>query len=170
MLSVAVPKNVQLAMANGFLQFTGPEGTLIKKTSSTIKVAYYDSRLYVLNGGYRTNFFLSLFRGYLIGVSKGYRRKLRLAGVGFRASVNAAQLVLKIGFSHEVIYNIPNDVVIQCSKVKGTVIIIRGKELQRVNQVASEIRALRQPDFYKGKGIHYDGEIIKLKKGKREGA
>jgi large subunit ribosomal protein L6 len=169
MLSIPVPKNVQVLVAKDYVKMVGPFGTLVKKTG-TLEIAFYDARLYVLNGGKQTNNFLSLFRGYLVGLSKGYRRKLRLVGVGYRASISQDKLLLKVGFSHEVEYPIPSDVKITCAKVKGTVILIRGKELQRVNQVASEIRRLRRPDAYKGKGIHYDNEILRLKKGKREGA
>jgi large subunit ribosomal protein L6 len=76
---------------------------------------------------------------------------------------------LKIGYSHEVIYPIPADVSIVCSKAKGTILLIKGVELYRVRQVAAEIRALHLPDAYKGKGIHYNKEVLRLKKGKREG-
>lgn len=169
MLSIPIPKNVQVLLAKDYVKMVGPFGTLVKKTG-TLQIAIHDFRLYVLNGGKQTNNFLSLFRGYLVGLSKGYRRKLRLVGVGYRASLNQNKLLLKVGFSHEVEYDIPGDVTITCSKAKGTVILIRGKELQRVNQVASEIRRLRRPDAYKGKGIHYDNEVLRLKKGKREGA
>ncbi len=79
------------------------------------------------------------------------------------------KLILKIGYSHDVVYNIPDDIEIYNGKVKGTILLIKGKELYRVNQIASEIRALRKPDVYKGKGIHKQNEILKLKKGKRDG-
>jgi large subunit ribosomal protein L6 len=105
----------------------------------------------------------------ILGVSKGYRCKLRLVGVGFRASVINKNLVLKIGYSHEIIYKIPEDITILCGKTKGTLLVIKAKELNKVTQVAAEIRSLRVPDAYKGKGIHYDKEVLVLKKGKREG-
>jgi len=105
----------------------------------------------------------------ILGVSKGYRCKLRLVGVGFRASVVDKNLVLKIGYSHEIKYEIPENITILCGKAKGTLLIIKAKELSKVTQVAAEIRSLRIPDAYKGKGIHYDKEVLNLKKGKREG-
>jgi large subunit ribosomal protein L6 len=77
-------------------------------------------------------------------------------------------LILKLGFSHEIKYDIPNDISILVSKSKGTVLIIKGKENYKVQQVAREIRMLRAPDAYKGKGIHYKNENLILKKGKRE--
>lgn len=104
----------------------------------------------------------------VIGVTKGFTQKLRLVGVGFRAAVTAEVLSLKIGFSHEVRYKIPTDITIFVSKNKGTVLLIKGKENYKVQQVAREIRMLRLPDAYKGKGIHYKKEVLTLKKGKRE--
>jgi large subunit ribosomal protein L6 len=104
----------------------------------------------------------------IVGVSKGFTQKLRLIGVGFRGTLNNNVLNLKLGFSHEVKYEIPSDISILVSKNKGTVLIIKGKENFRVHQVAHEIRLLREPDAYKGKGIQYKKEILILKKGKRE--
>jgi len=101
-------------------------------------------------------------------VTKGFNQKLRLVGVGFRAALVDNALMLKIGFSHEIKYIIPNDIIILVSKSKGTVLIIKGKENHKVHQVAREIRMLRLPDAYKGKGIHYKNETLTLKKGKRE--
>jgi len=110
-----------------------------------------------------------MLKNLIIGVTKGYRQRLKLIGVGFRAIVKDRSIFLKIGFSHEVEYKIPEDVQIIASKNKGIFLLIKGKEKDRVNQVAKEIRGLRMPDAYKGKGIHYNKEILKLKKGKREG-
>jgi large subunit ribosomal protein L6 len=74
-----------------------------------------------------------------------------------------------LGYSHEVHYPVPQDIIITPSKAKGTLLLIKGLELQRVKQVSVEIRSLRKPDAYKGKGVHYYGEVLRLKKGKREG-
>jgi large subunit ribosomal protein L6 len=109
-----------------------------------------------------------MLQSLIVGVLRGYRQKLRLVGIGFRAVVNKDKLILKIGYSHEVVYDIPSDVNIISSKAKGTLLFLKGKELYRVKQVASEIRSLRTPDSYKGKGICYDKEKLRLKKGKRE--
>ena len=115
------------------------------------------------------HFYHKLFTNLIIGVTKGYRKKLRLVGVGFRASVLDKTLILKIGYSHDIRFPIPDDISIFCGKLKGTRILIQGIELQRVTQTAAEIRALRIPDVYKGKGILYNDEVLILKKGKREG-
>ena len=110
-----------------------------------------------------------MIKSYIIGVSKGYRKKLRLVGVGYKAHISLTNtLILKIGYNHEVLFSIPEDIKIICSKVKGTVFIIQGTDKYRVNQIAAQIKLLRKPDVYKGKGIHYDKEVLTLKKGKRE--
>ncbi len=104
-----------------------------------------------------------------IGVTKGFKQKLKLVGVGYRAALVENQLVLKLGYSHEVRYSIPKDITITPSKNKGVLLLVQGIELDRVKQVAVEIRRFREPDAYKGKGIHYYREVLRLKKGKREG-
>jgi len=170
MLSIPIPFKVFLNWGNDFLKITGPLGSVVKQKGD-LSLAIKSNRLYILDleSNSRKHFYFSLLRSILIGVSKGYRRKLRLIGVGFKGFIKKNQLILKIGYSHEIAYNIPEDVQIQCSKNKGLLILLKGKELHRVCQVASEIRALKIPDVYKGKGIHFDKEIVTLKKGKREG-
>jgi large subunit ribosomal protein L6 len=143
---------------------------LLKKKGN-LDLAIKDDRLYFLNieNDTKKHFYLSMIRNVFLGLSKGYRRKLRLVGVGYRASIEGKSLKLKIGYSHLVEYLIPDDVDVLCAKVKGTILLIKGKEYNRVTQVASEIRQLKAPDAYKGKGIHYNKEVLNLKKGKKEG-
>jgi len=170
MLAISIPKEVKVTSGESFIRVEGPLGIIIKQ-SSKVQFIVKDARLYCLSGDDITlkQTYLSIIRALIFGVSKGYRRKLRLIGVGFKAAIKNDSLILKIGFSHEIIYTIPKDVKISCSKNKGIIIIISGIENFRVNQVAVEIRRLRIPDVYKGKGIHYNKEVVKLKKGKREG-
>lgn len=177
-LSIVIPKEVEITWGVNFVKIKGPLGTVIKQKGN-LEFAIENSRLYLLSSSNEEKdnekklFHLSLLRALIIGVSKGYKQKLRLVGVGYRAQIIENnlehQLSLKIGYSHEVIYPIPSDIDIVCSKAKGTTLLIKGIELYRVRQVASEIRALHVPDAYKGKGIHYNKEVLKLKKGKREG-
>jgi large subunit ribosomal protein L6 len=110
-----------------------------------------------------------MIKNLIFGVSKGYRHRLKLVGVGFKAAIKEKDVFLKIGFSHEVVYTLPNDIEGVVSKTKGSYLLLKGIEKTRVQQTAKEIRSLRMPDAYKGKGIHYQKEILKLKKGKREG-
>jgi len=134
-------------------------------------LAIKDDRLYFLNieNDKKKHFYLSMIRNVFLGLSKGYRKKLRLVGVGYRASIEGNILKLKIGYSHTMEYAIPEDVQILCAKAKGTILLIKGKEYNRVTQVAADIRKLKVPDVYKGKGIHYNKEKLNLKKGKKEG-
>lgn len=170
MKSLLIPDNVTLKWGKDFFQATGPLGTVTKQKGD-LSFAIKNNRLYFLENteDQKKHFYFSMISNLILGVSKGYRCKLRLVGVGFRASVINKNLVLKIGYSHEIIYKIPEDITILCGKTKGTLLVIKAKELNKVTQVAAEIRSLRVPDAYKGKGIHYDKEVLVLKKGKREG-
>lgn len=100
------------------------------------------------------------------GVSKGFTKNLEIEGVGYRAAVQGKNLVLQLGFSHEIAFPIPDDVKI--STEKPTSVTITGPDKQRVGQVAAVIRAYRKPEPYKGKGIHYDNETVRRKEGKKK--
>ena len=100
------------------------------------------------------------------GVSDGYKKVLEIDGVGFRAAVQGKELVLQIGFSHEVKYGIPDGITIKAEK--PTLISVTGFDRQKVGQVAAEIRSLKKPEPYKGKGIKYEREKILRKEGKKK--
>jgi LSU ribosomal protein L6P len=100
------------------------------------------------------------------GVSKGYERKLELVGVGYRAQAQGKNLNLTLGFSHPVVYVAPEGITIETPS--QTEIIIKGSDIQRVGQVAADIRAFRPPEPYKGKGVRYAGEKIELKEAKKK--
>lgn len=110
--------------------------------------------------------FRNLIKNMVIGVSEGYKKDLELEGVGFRAQAQGKTLKLNLGFSHDVIYNIPAGIEIKTPK--PTEIQISGADKQRVGQVAAEIRGFKEPEPYKGKGIHYVGEYIRRKEGKKK--
>ncbi len=100
------------------------------------------------------------------GVTEGYTKTLELSGVGFKAAMQGNDLVLNIGFSHEV--RIPAPAGIKIATTKPTEIVITGADAQQVGQIAAEIRAVRKPEPYKGKGIKYQGEVIRRKEGKKK--
>jgi large subunit ribosomal protein L6 len=100
------------------------------------------------------------------GVSKGYERKLELVGVGYRAQAQGKNLNLTLGFSHPVVYVAPEGITIETPS--QTEIIVKGSDVQRVGQVAADIRAFRPPEPYKGKGVRYSGEKIELKEAKKK--
>jgi len=108
----------------------------------------------------------ALLNNMVKGVSEGFTTNLEINGVGYRAAVQGENLQLQLGYSHDVIYPIPEGIAIKCEK--PTSISITGKDRQRVGQVASEIRAYRGPEPYKGKGIKYETETILRKEGKKK--
>lgn len=102
----------------------------------------------------------------VLGVSKGYEKKLELVGVGYRAAAQGKKLNLTLGFSHPVEYDVPEGITIETPS--QTEIVVKGADKQRVGQVAAEIRAYRAPEPYKGKGVRYSGERIELKETKKK--
>ena len=110
--------------------------------------------------------FRSLINNMIIGVSEGYEKQLELVGVGYRASTQGKNINLTLGFSHPVVYKIPDEIEIQTPS--QTEITIKGIDKQKVGQVAAEIRSLRPPEPYKGKGVRYKDEQISLKETKKQ--
>jgi len=108
----------------------------------------------------------SLVNGMVTGVSTGFAKNMEINGTGFRAAVQGKDLVLNLGYSHEVRYPIPEGIKITCER--PTAVRVEGADKQRVGQVAAEIRAFRGPEPYKGKGIKYEGEQILRKEGKKK--
>jgi len=108
----------------------------------------------------------SVINNLVLGVSEGFSKKLEISGVGYRAQVQGKDLVMQLGFSHEVRYPMPQGIDIKCPD--QTTIEISGADKQKVGQVASEIRGYRPPEPYKGKGVRYAGEFIVRKEGKKK--
>ena len=108
----------------------------------------------------------TIINNMVIGVSNGFNKNLEINGVGYRASIDDNILTLQLGYSHDIKLAIPKDLAVKC--MKPTEISINGISKQRVGQFASEIRRLRKPEPYKGKGIKYQGEVIRRKEGKKK--
>lgn len=108
----------------------------------------------------------TLVQNIVTGVSDGFEKTLEIQGVGYRAALQGSNLQLQLGLSHEVLYQVPEGIKVQCPK--QTEIIISGIEKQKVGQVAAEIRRYRPPEPYKGKGIRYQGEYVFRKEGKKK--
>lgn len=170
MLSLNIPKEIDIQLNKYCIEIKGPLGKIKKKISNTInlnydcekKIIYFNSKDLKIN-----NFNLSILNKLIWGVWKGYKIKLQLVGVGYKAFLENNILSLKIGFSHQIQYNIPLDIKISILSQKGNFIVVSGNNLQKVNQTAFEIKKLKLPDAYKGKGIRYFKENIKLKEGKK---
>ncbi len=108
----------------------------------------------------------TLVNNVVIGVAQGFAKNLEIQGVGYRAQVQGKNLVLQLGFSHEINFPIPDGIEIACER--PTAIAISGADRQQVGQVAAEIRAFRPPEPYKGKGVRYEGEYVRRKEGKKK--
>lgn len=171
MLSLKILKKVDIKVGDNWIKITGPLGSVIKKKPNNLKL-YFDKiehKLYLLNTEDKKNhFYLSLINNLVWGLDKGFKVKLSLIGIGYKASIEANNLILRLGYSHDIIYNIPEDIKISLvPKQKNLTLLIFGNNKQKVNQVAAEIRNLKKPELYKGKGIRYIDEVVTLKQGKK---
>ncbi len=169
-LPITVPGGVNVSVADGDVHVKGPKGELRQRTLPHVEVRVEDGRVSVQRKGdgreQRAAHGLTrtLVNNMIEGVSKGFRKTLELGGVGYRVAKSGERLNLTLGFSHTVSYPQPPGVTLS---VEGTNRIhIDGIDKQQVGQVAAEIRNLRAPEPYKGKGIRYEGEVIKKKLGK----
>lgn len=169
---VAVPQGVQIQQDG--LRFTvkGPKGELTKTFSPLVKFDTLEDgsyRLYRAEDTRQANVFHGLTRALLnnmvVGVSEGFKNSIRLVGVGYRAALNGNQLNLSLGFSHPVVLDIPEGIDVQVERL--TTLHISGFDKEAVGQFTAVIRAKRPVEPYKGKGVQFVGEKIKLKAGKR---
>jgi large subunit ribosomal protein L6 len=169
---VAIPQGVTVEVGGGVATVKGKLGTLELPISKDVTVSVKDGKVLVepqgetqqsriMWGTTRAN-----LRNMVDGVSKGYSKALEINGVGYRAAVQGKNLQLQMGYSHDVSYPIPEGITIKCDK--PTSVLISGFDKQKVGQVAAEIRAVRPPEPYKGKGIKYDSEHILRKEGKKK--
>jgi large subunit ribosomal protein L6 len=169
---VPVPKGVEVALAGQKLTVSGKLGKLEHTLPREVQIAQNDGAIVVLPRGEskraRAMWGLSrtLVANMVEGVSKGFMRKLVISGVGFRAAVDGKILNLQLGYSHDIKYAVPQDIDVRCET--PTAITITGADRQRVGQIAAELRQFRLPEPYKGKGIRYDGEVIRRKEGKKK--
>jgi large subunit ribosomal protein L6 len=169
---VEIPSGVDVQVAGSEVTAKGKLGQLSLSFLDEVSVAVDDGKITVTPAN-DSKFARSLWgtmRSRLValvtGVSEGFTRNLEINGVGYRAAVQGNNLVLQLGYSHEVAYPIPEGIKIACER--PTAISITGADKQRVGQVAAEIRAYRPPEPYKGKGIKYRGEYVFRKEGKKK--
>jgi large subunit ribosomal protein L6 len=167
---VDIPKGVTATVAPELVTIKGAKGTLTLPLKSGVSVKQEESKLAVAFADEEARKHAGSTRAHLanmvLGVTKGYEKKLELVGVGFRAAVQGKNLNLALGFSHPVAYPIPEGITIETPS--QTEILIKGIEAQKVGQVAAEIRDIRPPEPYKGKGVRYANEQITLKEGKKK--
>ena len=156
------PDSVTIKGAKGSLSVPLGRGVSVVQTDKKLQIQYSDPGAARTQAGATRAHLANMVRG----VTKGYERKLELVGVGFRAQVQGKSLNLTLGFSHPVNFAIPEGITIEAPS--QTEIIVKGIDRQKVGQVAAEIRDLRPPEPYKGKGVRYTGEQIILKEGKKK--
>ncbi|MER3414052.1 MAG: 50S ribosomal protein L6 [Armatimonadota bacterium] len=174
---VVVPSGVTVTVSDGNLvSVKGPKGELSQQIHPDLKVIVADGAVRIERpteqARHRSQHGLgrTLLQNMITGVSEGYRKGLEIHGVGYRAQVTGRDLVLSLGFSHPVIITPPEGIsfeVVQEERGRINRIYISGIDKQKVGQVAADIRRIRKPDPYKGKGLRYEGEVVKLKQGKR---
>ena len=167
---IPLPAKVEVTMAPGEITVKGPLGTLTRKHTEALSIkqrrrhAGLQSRRPVSNAMHGT--LRALVNNMVKGVSVGFEKKLTLVGVGYRAQAQGDKINLTLGFSHPVVHVMPKGVTVQTPV--QTEIIVKGVDKQQVGQVAAEIRAYRPPEPYKGKGVRYANEVVKLKETKKK--
>src|SRR5690554_4848878 len=169
---VEIPKGVETTITADLITVKGPLGTLTQDLGGEVVINQEDGKLTfaVANDSRQAKAMSGTLRALVAnmvtGVSKGFERKLNLVGVGYRAQAQGTSLKLQLGFSHDVIYALPEGVKAECPT--QTEIILKGSDKQIVGQVAAEIRAYRPPEPYKGKGVRYSDERVVLKETKKK--
>jgi large subunit ribosomal protein L6 len=170
MLSLNIPKKITIKIFEDWIFIEGPLGCKKKKKSKDIQISIDSktNKLWLSSTNISKNHFhLAILNKIIWGVLKGFCMKLNIIGVGYKAFVEQNQLILKLGFSHNIIYKIPQDITIKILNQKLLTLLILGNDFQKVNQTAAEIRALKPAEPYKGKGIKYFNEIVRRKEGKK---
>jgi len=169
---VPVPAGVQVALAGRTLTAKGKLGELHLDLTDEVDAAIADNKVAInpRAGQARARMMWgttrALVANMLVGVSVGYTKTLEITGTGFRASVQGRKLVINLGFSHDVVYEIPDGITI--TTPRPTAIVVTGTDKRLVGQVCAEIRAFRPPEPYKGKGVKFEGEAIRRKEGKKK--
>jgi large subunit ribosomal protein L6 len=168
-MPIALPSNVTLSAQGNTITVNGPKGSLEQVTLPGIKVEVADGQIVVTRvndeaeNRARHGLMRSLISNMVVGVDKGFEKKLEINGVGYRVQAQGSDLKFNLGFSHDIIYKVPADIKVA---IEQNTITISGASRQAVGQVAAEIRALKKPEPYKGKGIKYSDERIIRKSGK----
>ena len=169
---VEIPAGVDVAVVEGILTARGRLGELRLPLSPHVTTTVADGRVSVVPVGSAAQARMmwgttrALVASMVKGVSTGYSKTLEITGTGYRAAVQGGNLVLNLGYSHDVVYPIPTG--IKITTPRPTAVTVEGVDKQRVGQVALDIRNFRAPEPYKGKGVRYDNEVIRRKEGKKK--
>ncbi len=168
---IPVPSGVQVTIKPNEVEVKGPKGALTTPVPPKIEVTLEDNTIYVKRQAEdkQSKSFHGLTRALLnnavIGVTQGFKKELKVVGTGYRVALKGKELELNLGYSHPIIFKIPEGINITVD-AKQNLITVEGHDKQKVGEVAAVIRRFREPDAYKGKGIRYVDEQIILKQGK----
>jgi large subunit ribosomal protein L6 len=171
-MPLPVPKGVDVSVTAEQISVKGTLGTLVRPVNALVTIKNEDGKLNFapandsVEADAMSGTMRALVSNMVNGVSKGFEKKLALVGVGYRAAAAGSKLNLQIGFSHPVAKDMPAGVTVACPT--QTEIIIKGADRQVVGQIAAEVRAIRPPEPYKGKGIRYVGEKVVIKETKKK--
>ena len=167
---ITLPKGVSVKMVQGRVEVQGPKGKVSQYIPPGITIAQDDGTLVAKTErdepalGKFHGLARSLVANAVTGVTEGFKKELDIVGIGYRAEVKGKQVVFALGYSHPIVFDIPNGIEIGIEK--QTHITVTGVDRQLVGQVAANIRRMRKPDPYKQKGVRYTGEVLKKKVGK----
>ena len=172
---VVLPTNVELTVGTDSVTVKGPKGTLTQHCNKLVSVCKSDDKDIVVtfkpasnepNAWAQAGTMRALVSNMVVGVTTGFARTLELVGVGYRAQAKGKDITLSLGFSHPIEYSLPEGVTAEFPN--NTTVVLRSIDKQLLGQVASEIRAYRPPEPYKGKGVKYAGEVINRKETKKK--
>jgi large subunit ribosomal protein L6 len=171
-MPVSIPQGVEVALSNEQISVKGSLGTLVRPAHRLVTLSSNDGKISFVPADESTEAnamsgtMRALVANMISGVSKGFEKKLTLVGVGYRAQAQGTKLNLQIGFSHPVVKDMPAGIKVETPT--QTEIVIKGSDRQAVGQIAAEVRAIRPPEPYKGKGIRYSTEKVSLKETKKK--
>ncbi|MBN1594574.1 50S ribosomal protein L6 [candidate division FCPU426 bacterium] len=170
-LPVLITKGISVDLKGNHLVVKGPKGTLTRDLPQEMKIEIADNRIVVQKPHSNAPYYRSLYGltrtlifNMVKGVSEGFQKNLEVRGVGYRAQMQGNRLVLFVGYSHPVEYDPPEGITLEAPK--PTQIVVRGINKELVGAVAAELRFVRKPEPYKGKGVRYEGEYVPTKVGK----
>jgi large subunit ribosomal protein L6 len=168
---IELPSGVNVAISPGRVQVNGPLGELSQTVPARMKVEQEDGNLVVKRPTERGDdralhgLTRSLLSNMVEGVTKGFEKRLEIQGVGYRAALRGTDLELNVGFSHPVVVKPPQGITFEVPE--PTVVLVKGIDKQQVGEIAAQVRKVRPPEPYKGKGIRHEGEYVRRKVGKR---
>jgi len=167
---ILLPQGVKVELKDGTVAVKGPKGSLARPLLDGLEVEITDKVVNLKRSGddKKTRSYHGLMRtlvsNMVDGVSKGFEKKLEIVGIGYRSELHANKLVFHLGYSHPIDFPLPAG--ISAEVEKQTLVTVKGVDKELVGQIAAKIRELRRPDPYKGKGVKYQGEVLRKKAGK----